>query len=58
MINSEDVNGRILYEDNNHQFIWLGADEVEEQGVVQTNQYLIINGGRGTLVDPGGLHLF
>lgn len=58
MINSQDVNGKILYEDNNHQFIWLGADEVEEQGVVQTNQYLIISGGRGTLVDPGGIHLF
>ena len=58
MINSSDVNGKILYESDNHKFIWLGADEVEEQGVVQTNQYLIINNGRGTLVDPGGIHLF
>lgn len=58
MITSNDVNGKVLYEQGNHQFIWLGADEVEEQGVVQTNQYLIINNGRGTLVDPGGIHLF
>ena len=58
MIGSEDVNGRILFQDDGHQFIWLGADEVEETGVVQTNQYLIISNGRGTLVDPGGIHLF
>ncbi len=58
MINSDDVNGKILYQDGSHQFIWLGADEIEEDGVVQTNQYLIISNGRGTLVDPGGVHLF
>ena len=58
MINNNDVNGKILYQTDGHQFIWLGADEEEEQGVVQTNQYLIISNGRGTLVDPGGIHLF
>ncbi len=58
MINSEDINGKILFQTEGHQFIWLGADEEEEVGVVQTNQYLIINNGRGTLVDPGGIHLF
>ena len=58
MISSEDINGKILYQSEGHQFIWLGADEEEEQGVVQTNQYLIISNGRGTLVDPGGIHLF
>ena len=58
MISENDVNGRILQESESHKFIWLGADEEEEQGVVQTNQYLIINKGRGTLVDPGGIHLF
>ncbi|MDC7227126.1 MAG: MBL fold metallo-hydrolase [Spirochaetales bacterium] len=57
-MNSNDVNGKVLFEADSHQFIWLGADEEEEQGVVQTNQYLIINNGRGTLVDPGGIHLF
>ncbi|MBI9105406.1 MAG: MBL fold metallo-hydrolase [Spirochaetales bacterium] len=57
-MNSNDINGKILFQDGGHQFIWLGADEVEEQGVVQTNQYLIISNGRGTLVDPGGIHLF
>ena len=58
MINSDDINGKVLFERDDFQFIWLGADEEEEQGVVQTNQYLIISQGRGTLVDPGGIHLF
>ncbi len=58
MIDSSDINGKVLFQSDKHQFIWLGADELEEQGVVQTNQYLIISNGRGTLVDPGGIHLF
>ncbi len=58
MISVEDINGRVLYEDQNHKFIWLGADPQATSGVVQTNQYLIIDNGRGVLLDPGGIHLF
>lgn len=50
--------GKILYKDDEHQFIWLGADEEEDTGVIMTNQFLIIHKGRGILLDPGGLHLF
>jgi len=58
MIPTEDINGRVLYSDQDHQFIWLGADPETASGVVQTNQYLIIDRGRGVLLDPGGIHLF
>ena len=58
MISEKYIDGKVLHEEVGYQFIWLGADEKEEQGVVQTNQYLIISEGRGTLVDPGGIHLF
>ncbi len=58
MISKDDINGRILYKDEDHQFIWLGADPESASGVVQTNQYLIIHKGRGLLMDPGGVHLF
>ncbi len=58
MIAMEDINGRILYEDQDHAFIWLGADSELASGIVQTNQYLIIDRGRGILLDPGGIHLF
>lgn len=53
-----DIGGRVLYKDDEHQFIWLGADAQQKQGVVQTMQYLIIDKGRGVLLDPGGVHLF
>jgi flavorubredoxin len=39
-------------------FIWLGAEDKFRKGVIQTMQYLIIDKGRGTLLDPGGVHLF
>jgi len=58
MIATEDINGRILYEDQDHSFVWLGADSELASGIVQTNQYLIIDRGRGILLDPGGIHLF
>ncbi len=58
MIDSADVNGKVLYEDEHHAYIWLGADSQKKAGVVQTNQYLIVDKGRGILLDPGGVHLF
>ena len=58
MVSANDMNGRVLYRDDKHVLIWLGTDEEENEGVVQTNQYLIIHGGKGTLLDPGGVHLF
>ena len=58
MIQNDDIYGKILYEDNEHKFIWLGAETQYRKGAVQTMQYLIINNGRGVLLDPGGVHLF
>ena len=52
------VQGKILYEDENHKFIWLGGETKYRKGAVQTMQYLIIDNGRGILLDPGGVHLF
>lgn len=58
MADKEDKTGVVLYEDDDHKFIWLGADAKYRKGVIQTMQYLIIDHGRGTLLDPGGVHLF
>lgn len=58
MINENDVNGRILYEDDDHKFIWLGVDDVDSSDEIQTMQYLIIDHNRGVLLDPGGVHIF
>ena len=58
MIEEKDVYGKVLYEDDNHKYIWLGTENKYRKGVIQTMQYLIIDNGRGTLLDPGGVHLF
>ncbi|MBU0954962.1 MAG: MBL fold metallo-hydrolase [Spirochaetes bacterium] len=57
-MDQNQTGGTVLYKDDDHQFIWLGADAEQKQGVVQTMQYLIIDKGRGILLDPGGVHLF
>lgn len=49
----------LLYEDDEHQFIWFGWEEEEgSNSFVQTNQCLIINGDQGYLFDPGGTYVF
>jgi flavorubredoxin len=58
MIETKDASGVVLFDDGDHRFIWLGADSKGNRGVVQTMQYLIIDKGRGILLDPGGVHLF
>ena len=50
--------GYVLFEEDDHKVIWLGWDDDVSSGAVQTNQYLIINSGKGILLDPGGVHLF
>ncbi|MCD6363738.1 MAG: MBL fold metallo-hydrolase [Synergistetes bacterium] len=47
-----------LYEDEEHKFILLGWEEEEEEGIVQTNQYLILDRNEAVLLDPGGAHVF
>ena len=52
------IDGVVLYEDADHKFIWLGSESKQRKGAVQTMQYLIVDRGRGVLLDPGGVHLF
>ncbi len=58
MIDKGDIDGRILFDDGEHKFIWLGTDPADRKGIVQTLQYLIVDKNRGWLLDPGGVHLF
>lgn len=55
---SDTVKTTMLYEDATHKFFFLGWEEKEEGGVVQTNQYFILDGNDGVLLDPGGVHVF
>jgi len=47
-----------LYEDSGHKFFWLGKDDSGLEEGVQSNQYLIVDEGRGLLIDPGGFGMF
>ncbi len=58
MLTEKDREGKLLYSSDTHKVIWLGIDSEEEKGIIQANQYLIINNGKGILLDPGGVHLF
>ncbi|SEI45011.1 Metallo-beta-lactamase superfamily protein [Allopseudospirillum japonicum] len=50
---------KILYEDDQHQYIWFGWEAPEEEeSLVQSNQVLVMNGNNGYLFDPGGAFIF
>jgi len=47
-----------LYKKNTHSWMVMGRDPDKRQEVIDTNQYLIQNNGRGLLLDPGGIENF
>jgi len=49
---------RVLYRDDDHQFIWLGAGNPDREMGIASNQYLIVDGDEATILDPGGFHVF
>ncbi|AOL15401.1 MBL fold metallo-hydrolase [Sulfolobus sp. A20] len=48
----------VIFEDKDHKFVWLGLDESEYEKGILTNQYLIVDGDKGVLLDPGGYFVF
>lgn len=50
---------KILYQDKEHQVIWVSWQDPETQGqLIQTNQVLVINSDQGYLFDPGSSGVF
>lgn len=49
---------RVLHEDGDHRFIWLGAGDPAQEVGVASNQYMVVDRGEGILLDPGGYHVF
>ena len=47
-----------LYEDGDHKWIMFGRDPNKPEGIIDTNQYMIISGNQAMLLDPGGIELF
>lgn len=48
------INDKVLYSTNDHLFVLLNISEPGEENGIPSNQYLIVNKGKGILLDPGG----
>lgn len=54
-----DENYKILFDDGQHKCIMFSFDdESHEDAFLSVNQYLIVDGGRGFLIDPGSEVIF
>ncbi|MCB1645865.1 MAG: MBL fold metallo-hydrolase [Pseudomonadales bacterium] len=44
--------------DDSHQWLVFGRDPGKPDGIIDTNQYMVISGERALLMDPGGIEIF
>lgn len=49
---------QVIYEDDLIKWIVFGRDPEKPDYVIDTNEYLIVSGGKGVLLDPGGTEIF
>lgn len=49
---------KVLFDDGDHQWIFLGRDPSKPDSVIDTNEYLIVNGAKAMMLDPGGSEIF
>ncbi len=52
------LKGEVLFDQDNHKYIWLGWEEKEDVQLVNVNQYVIIDNDEAIILDPGGIHVF
>lgn len=48
----------VLFENGNRSWHFFGRDPDKPDKVIDTNEYLVVDGDRGMLLDPGGLEIF
>jgi len=41
-----------------HRWVTFGRDSDKPEGIIDTNQYIVIDGDRALLIDPGGIEIF
>nr|WP_041083741.1 MBL fold metallo-hydrolase [Thermotoga profunda] len=51
------IQNTLLFDNGVHKYYFLGWEEKQEE-IIQTNQYLIVDGNEAILLDPGGAHVF
>lgn len=48
----------VLWEGGRHRCVWLGAGDPAVEADMPSNQYVVVDDGAATLLDPGGYHVF
>ncbi len=48
----------VIYQSGDHQWIIFGRDPDKKDKIVDTNQHMVMSGGKAILLDPGGIELF
>ncbi|MBI5918537.1 MAG: MBL fold metallo-hydrolase [Nitrosomonadales bacterium] len=48
----------LLYEDGNHRWLVVARDPDKQNYLIDTNEYLVVNGEQALLTDPGGMEIF
>ncbi len=49
---------KILFDDGNHTWHVFGRDPSKPESVIDTNEYVIVNNGKGMILDAGGTEIF
>lgn len=49
---------KIIYEDENITWYFMGRDPQKPQSIIDTNEYLIVSNNEAILLDPGGIEVF
>lgn len=48
----------VLFDDGRRRWVFFGRDPGKPGEVIDTNEYLVTDGGKGILLDPGGIEVF
>jgi flavorubredoxin len=49
---------RAIYEDGDHRWLAIARDPAKQGFLIDTNEYLVLNGAQALLTDPGGMEIF
>jgi len=47
-----------LFNDGQRRWVWFGRDPRKPDTIIDTNEYLVMDGHKGLLIDPGGMEVF
>lgn len=54
----EHKESQVIWQDKEHQFIWLGMGDPDKEKGIGSNQYMVVDREEAYILDPGGYHVF